>query len=132
MLKKIFNQKILIKEKSMEPTLKDGDFITMKKIFFKYKAKRFDLILFNFENRNYIKRVIGINNETIEALNGNILIDGVEIKEYYLTNKINFNFSKIKLKKDEIYVLGDNREMSKDSRVFGPVKIHNILSFYRV
>lgn len=132
MLKKIFYQKILIKEKSMEPTLKDGDFITMKKIFFKYKAKRFDLILFNFENRNYIKRVIGINNETIEALNGNILIDGVEIKEYYLTNKINFNFSKIKLKKDEIYVLGDNREMSKDSRVFGPVKIHNILSFYRV
>lgn len=132
MLKKIFNQKILIKEKSMEPTLKDGDFITLKKIFFKYKAKRFDLILFNFENRNYIKRVIGINNETIEALNGNILIDGVEIKEYYLTNKINFNFSKIKLKKDEIYVLGDNREMSKDSRVFGPVKIHNILSFYRV
>jgi len=132
MLKKIFNQKILIKEKSMEPTLKDGDFITMKKIFFKYKAKRFDLILFNFENRNYIKRVIGINNETIEALNGNILIDGVEIKEYYLTNKINFNFSKIKLKKDEIYVLGDNREMSKDSRTFGPVKIHDILSFYRV
>lgn len=132
MLKKIFNQKILIKEKSMEPTLKDGDFLTMKKIFFKYKVKRFDLILFNFENRNYIKRVIGINNETIEALNGNILIDGVEIKEYYLTNKINFNFSKIKLKKDEIYVLGDNREMSKDSRVFGPVKIHNILSFYRV
>ena len=132
MLKKIFNQKILIKEKSMEPTLKDGDFITLKKIFFKYKAKRFDLILFNFENRNYIKRVIGINNETIEALNGNILIDGVEIKEYYLTNKINFNFSKIKLKKDEIYVMGDNREMSKDSRVFGPVKIHNILSFYRV
>ena len=132
MLKKIFNQKILIKEKSMEPTLKDGDFITMKKIFFKYKAKRFDLILFNFENRNYIKRVIGINNETIEALNGNILIDGVEIKEYYLTNKINFNFSKIKLKKDEIYVLGDNREMSKDSRVFGPVKINNILSFHRI
>ena len=116
----------------MEPTLKDGDFITMKKIFFKYKVKRFDLILFNFENRNYIKRVIGINNETIEALNGNILINGVEIKEYYLRNKINFNFSKIKLKKDEIYVMGDNREMSKDSRVFGPVKINNILSFHRV
>ncbi len=132
MLKKIFYQKILIKEKSMEPTLKDGDFITMKKIFFKYKVKRFDLILFNFENRNYIKRVIGVKNETIESLNGNILINGVELKENYLRNKNNFNFPKIKLKKNEIYVLGDNRKISKDSRDFGPVKVKNILSFYRV
>tara|TARA_B100000900_G_C20502216_1_gene684266 strand:+ start:553 stop:951 length:399 start_codon:yes stop_codon:yes gene_type:complete len=132
MLKKILYQKIIIKEKSMEPTLKDGDTIAMKKIFFKYKAKRFDLILFNFENRNYIKRVIGVSNETIESSDGNIFINGVKIKEDYLINKIKFNFSKIKLKKDEIFVLGDHRKMSKDSRSIGPIKIDNVLSFHRV
>jgi len=129
--KNILKQKINIIDNSMEPTLKHGDFIVMRKIIFSYDPKRFDLISFKNNGMNLIKRVVGVRDEIIEISKGNLIINENLFKEDFIENKFNFNFSKTILKKDEVFVLGDNREFSKDSRNFGAIKIKNILSFYR-
>ena len=108
-----------------------GDFIVMRKIIFSYNPKRFDLISFENNGLNLIKRVVGVMDEIIEISKGNLIINENLFKEDFIENKFNFNFPKTILKKDEVFVLGDNREFSKDSRNFGPIKIKNILSFYR-
>tara|TARA_B100001250_G_C19195681_1_gene527158 strand:+ start:109 stop:507 length:399 start_codon:yes stop_codon:yes gene_type:complete len=129
--KNILKQKINIIDNSMEPTLKHGDFIVMRKIIFFYDPKRFDLISFKNNGMNLIKRVVGVKDEIIEISKGNLIINENLFKEDFIENKFNFNFPKTILKKDEVFVLGDNREFSKDSRNFGAIKIKNILSFYR-
>ena len=131
MLKNILKQKINITDKSMEPTFMHGDFIVMRKIIFSYDPKRFDLILFENKGINILKRVVGLKNEIIEISNGNLIINENLLKEDFNDSKFIFDFPKTILKKDEVFVLGDNREFSKDSRNFGAVKIKNILSFYR-
>ena len=132
MFKNILKQKINVIDKSMEPTLKHGDFIVMKKIFFSYKPKRFDVIYFKNNRINLIKRVVGVKNEIIEVSKGKLIINEKVVKEEFIENNYFYNFPKTILKKDEVFVLGDNREFSKDSRKFGAIKIKNILSFYRV
>ena len=132
MLKNILKQKINIIDKSMEPTLKHGDIIVMRKVIFSYDPKRFDLIYFKNNGINLLKRVIGLRNEVIEISKGNLIINENLLKEDFKDNKFNFDLPKTILKKDEVFVLGDNREFSKDSRNFGAIKIKNILSFYRL
>ncbi|MBA4715654.1 MAG: S26 family signal peptidase, partial [Chloroflexi bacterium] len=56
MFKNILKQKINIIDNSMEPSLKHGDFIVMRKIIFSYDPKRFDLIFFKNNGMNLIKR----------------------------------------------------------------------------
>ena len=131
MFKNILKQKINIIDNSMEPTIKHGDFIVMRKIIFSYDPKRFDLISFKNNGMNLIKRVVGVKDEIIEISKGNLIINENLFKEDFIENKFNFNFPKTILKNDEVFVLGDNREFSKDSRNFGAIKIKNILSFYR-
>ena len=106
-----------------------GDFIVMRKIIFSYNPKRFDLISFENNGLNLMKRVVGVKNEIIEVSNGNLIINENLIKEDFIENKFNFNFPKTILKNNEVFVLGDNREFSKDSRNFGAIKIKKILSF---
>ena len=132
MFKNILKQKINIIDNSMEPTIKHGDFIVMRKIIFSYNPKRFDLISFENNGLNLIKRVVGVKNEIIEVSNGNLIINENLIKEDFIENKFNFNFPKTILKNNEVFVLGDNREFSKDSRNFGAIKIKKILSFSRL
>lgn len=77
------------------------------------------------ENDNLIKRVIGLPGETVEIKNNNIYIDGKVLKDKYgygITN----DMEEITLDDDEYFVLGDNRTVSLDSRVFGAVKKQEI------
>ena len=131
MLKNLFNQKINIIEKSMEPSFLNGSSITMRKIIFFYKPKRFDIVHFKKNNKNLIKRVVGLSNETIQIKKGILIINGKRIPENYISSNYVFDFPEIVIGKDEIFLMGDSRKISIDSRKFGPIKIKNILSFYR-
>ena len=91
-----------------------------------------DVIYFKNNRINLIKRVVGVKNEIIEVSKGKLIINEKVVKEEFIENNYYYNFPKTILKKDEVFVLGDNREFSKDSRKFGAIKIKNILSFYRV
>ena len=132
MLKNLLIQKINILEKSMEPSLIHGSSIIMRKIILFYKPRRFDVVHFKKDGVNLIKRVVGLNNERIQIKNGELVINGNKISEKYIDNEYIYDFPEMVIGKDELFLMGDNRKISIDSRKFGPVKIKNILSIQRL
>ncbi len=109
---------------SMELTLIDGDNLIVDKLSYRFKdPERFDIVVFPYRynvNDIYIKRIIGLPGETVQILdNGDILINGEVLKEYYGRETIkdpNRASQPIELGDDEYFVLGDNRNNSRDSR----------------
>lgn len=109
---------------SMYPTLKGGEIMLLNKLG---KVDRFDIVVLKIdaENDNLIKRVIALPGETIEIKDSKIYINDEELKDNYGAGNT-YSIDKITLKDDEYYVLGDNRTISMDSRVFGPIKKDDI------
>ena len=71
-------------------------------------------------------------NERIQIKKGTLLINGNKISEEYTDDKYIYDFPEMIIGKNELFLMGDNRKISIDSRKFGPVKINNILSFQRL
>ncbi|MDE5055344.1 signal peptidase I [Niallia taxi] len=113
---------------SMYPTLNDHDYVLLNKVSYKIgKPKRFDIIMFTLpDNSVLIKRVIGLPGEKIELKNNNLYINGSVVKEPFLIEDTD-DFDSITIPVGEIFVMGDNRNHSTDSRVFGTIPILNIL-----
>lgn len=112
------NKLIIVNGNSMSPTLKDGDKVIYKKVD---KLNRFDIIVINYQNDIIIKRIYGLPGETIEIKNGIIYVNDKKIDDQYAYGNTNY-LTKITLEDDEYFVLGDNREISLDSRHIGPIK----------
>lgn len=99
---------------SMEPALSDGDTISINK---DYTLDRFDVVVFKFNDTTYVKRVIGLPNETVVYSNNKLYINDKLIEDPY--NDGNTEDFSITLKDGEFYCLGDNRAVSTDSRKLG-------------
>ncbi len=113
---------------SMYDTLKGNEIMLLNKLG---KIDRFDIVVLktDLEHDNLIKRVIALPGETIEIIHNEIYINGKKLEEkygFYSNAEYEMNTEKITLATDEYYCLGDNREISLDSRVFGPVKKSSI------
>lgn len=102
---------------SMNPTLTSGDIMILNKVA---KIDRFDIVVIKSDKTPdvLIKRVIGLPGETIEITDGDIYINGKLLKENYGKGNTS-DISRIKIPKGEYFVLGDNRPISADSRLFG-------------
>lgn len=113
---------------SMSTTLKDGDIMILNKIGIKSGIDRFDIVVVKTDNNYLIKRVIGLPNETISYQDEKLYINGKVIEDKYNLNYTE-DFEPVKLGSDEYFVMGDNRSISKDSRVseVGPIKKDKIL-----
>ena len=106
---------------SMESTLENGDDIIVEKFsYLTNNPERYDIIVFReSESVNYIKRVIALPGETIQITEGKIYINERAIFDAYVNAKMEdggIAEKPIKLGQDEYFVLGDNRNASKDSR----------------
>ena len=107
---------------SMVPTLEDGNQLVTDKITYRFREpERFDIIVFPHEpvNEFYIKRIIGMPGETVEiGEDGVIYINGEVLEENYGYGQTapQERTGEIVLGEDEYFVLGDNREVSLDSR----------------
>lgn len=121
---------------SMYPSLHDGDNLIVDKISYRFNdPERFDVIIFPFQDTKtfYIKRVIGLPGETVQIdYDGNIYINGEILEEDYGYETIlnpGLAADPITLDEDEYFVLGDNRNDSKDSRSteVGPVEEDDII-----
>lgn len=117
-------QRTIVDGESMMDTLKDRENLLVEKISYHFKnPERFDVIVFYPYGRDndeyYIKRVIGLPGETVQIIGSQIYINGKVLEEDYGKDPIEFAGTVEEpqtLGEDEFFVLGDNRDVSQDSR----------------
>ncbi|MDF2883321.1 MAG: signal peptidase bacterial type [Clostridiaceae bacterium] len=121
---------------SMNPTLNESDvyndrIIVEKLSTMRHDLKRGEVVIFKpYRNNNtlYIKRIIGLPNDIIEINNGFVYINGIKLNESYLqSNTLTEPKMEVHVPDDCIFVLGDNRSVSKDSRLLGSIPIENVV-----
>lgn len=118
-----------IEGNSMEIALHDQERIIIAKWGVKNNIGRYDIVILHKPDepgKSIIKRVIGLPEEIIEIRNGDVYINGKKLHEPYLPEEKDIMFRSINMKplliqEDHFFVIGDNRTVSQDSRVFGPV-----------
>ena len=116
-----------IKGNSMLPNLIPGTRHIGMKLNIYNNINRFDIVVINIDNKQIVKRIIGLENEIVEYKDNKLFINGECIKEDFLNN-IETNDLYIKLNDNEYYCLGDNRNSSRDSRYYGPIKKDMIIA----
>jgi len=130
-------QPFIVDGQSMLPNFHDKDYLITEKVSYRFsEPQRGDIIIFNppdAPNINYIKRIIGLPGETVEIKNSNVYINGKKLVEPYLaegtkTQTIDGKPFKITLESGQYFVMGDNRDRSRDCREIGSVERSNIIS----
>ena len=122
-------QPFFVRGESMHPSFGDKDYLIIDELSYRFdNPQRGEVIVFRFPqdpSQYYIKRIIGMPEETVEVKDGKVFIYnkdnplGKELRERYLEESTSGDM-KIKLDDNEYFVLGDNRDASSDSRRWGP------------
>ena len=123
--------RIRVESVSMQPTLFAGNFVVVNKLTYQFgEISRGDIIVFRYppdpKQEPYIKRVIGLPGDTIMVEGNEVLINGIRISEPYLATQTQQG-GKWTVPSDALFVMGDNRNNSSDSRAWGVVPIKNVL-----
>ena len=119
---------IKVQQKSMFPTLNPNDIMILDKIGLKLgNIERFDIVVIKHEKEYLIKRVIGLPGEIIEYKEGKLYVNGKQIPETFIRfNTADFKLEE-KIKDDNYFLVGDNRNNSTDSRTFGSINKKDIV-----
>ncbi|WP_207876602.1 signal peptidase I [Clostridium sp. HV4-5-A1G] len=126
--------RVVVSGPSMQPTFNNNDVIFIEKVSTEIGyINRGEIIVFNSHresNSNYIKRVIGIAGDKIRIKNSKVYLNGKLLSEDYLpkgtdteSNSINTEYI---VPNGYVFVLGDNRGNSTDSRILGPISVRDI------
>lgn len=114
---------------SMEPNLHTDQRLIIDKISYQfYEPERGDIVVVEIPTSEVplIKRVIAVAGERIEIKQGVVFINGVQLDEPYLTSIGSTNLKETLIPSEHVFVMGDNRPNSRDSRAFGAVDIYRI------
>ena len=114
---------------SMLPGIKDGDILRVQQLDEKTRTQlvRGDIIVFKYPadpTKRYVKRVIGLPGDQIEIKTGEVWLNGVKLVEPYVNPRLNLSQrsqAPVRVPARGYYVLGDNRDSSNDSRMWGAV-----------
>ncbi|MBI4317371.1 MAG: signal peptidase I [Chloroflexi bacterium] len=148
-------QNFKVEGRSMEPTLESGQYLLInkaaywhvdpgavgryvpvvrtmddKQMFVFGQPQRGDVIVFRYPkdlSRDFIKRVIALPGETVEVRQGVVYVNSKPLDEHYLLDRPNYFVERQVVPPDNYFVLGDNRNNSLDSHVWGMVPVENII-----
>lgn len=116
---------------SMEPNLHTSQRVVVEKVTYRFihGPRRGDVVVLNVPGQPdmLIKRVIGLPGETIEVRGGQVYIDGEPIQESWTVNPGGGDYGPLTIPPLHVFVMGDNRSASNDSRSFGPVSVDTII-----
>ncbi len=131
----VFIRMTVVEGDSMTNTLQDGEYLLIQDFF--YTPSRGDIVVVNdvtkesigkMYSKPLVKRVIGIGGDTVEIKDGVVSINGKAIDEPYIKEEMRPTDSlTVTLEENEVFVMGDNRNHSGDSRLIGPVDVRCIV-----
>ena len=133
-----------IRQQSMETTLEPDQYVLVDKLTPRFDTyKRGDIVVFNppeaWQQENgtpYIKRVIGVGGDVVEIRDGKVYVNDIELEEPYVYADENgdpqpttapLDQSRWTIPEGELFLMGDHRSNSADSRTFGPVDVDQVI-----
>ncbi len=123
-----------IPSESMLPTLKVNDYILVNRFIYKMALpSRGEIIVFHPPhvkdpaNTDFIKRVVALENDVVEVADGVLYLNGIPMDEPFIKEPIDADFPAYRVPKGHVFVMGDNRNNSDDSRYWGPLPLENIV-----
>jgi signal peptidase I len=115
---------------SMNPSLENGEYILVNKLAYKLGTPaRGDIVVFSFPldpTQDLIKRVIGLPGDSVAIENGKVLVNGLQLEEPYIAAAPYYNGA-WQVTEGSLFVLGDNRNESKDSHEWGLLPLGNVI-----
>ncbi len=125
-------QPFIVSGSSMVPTFEDKNYLIVDELSYHLgEPQRLDVVIFKYPKdttKFFIKRIIGLPNETVDIKGETVTItnkankEGFQIDQAFIKNPSNDEAMHFELGNDEYFVMGDNRNASSDSRYWGPVK----------
>jgi len=124
-------ERTVVLGQSMEPNLYQNQQLIIDKLSYRFHGPlRGDIVVVEVRNSDipYIKRVIGLAGEILEVRNNRVYIDGEVLSETYISEVMQGNFGPITIPDDHVFVMGDNRRSSRDSRTLGTIPVDDVLA----
>jgi signal peptidase I len=120
---------IRVDGESMTPTLQNEEYVFMERVTYWFsEPQRGDIVICHFPNseETYVKRVIGVGGDTLRVTDGVLYING-EANTDYFKDRMNRDMKELTVPEGYVFVMGDNRNNSTDSRVVGALSLDMIL-----
>jgi signal peptidase I len=135
LIKAFLFQAFYIPSESMVPTLQENDRVLVNKLSYRlHDVHRGDIVVFRAPEgqadgiEDLVKRVVGLPGETLEGRNGRVFVNGQVLQEDYLPEgTLSRTFGPLEIPPGTVFVMGDNRQSSKDSTAFGPIPEDDIV-----
>ncbi|WP_246258551.1 signal peptidase I [Kroppenstedtia pulmonis] len=114
---------------SMYPTFEGEELLIVNKWIYDVSTPDYgDIVVFHTaQQRDFIKRVIGLPGDQIAVREGQLFRNGKPVQEPYINEENQQNLHEVTVPKDHVFVMGDNRNYSRDSREIGPVHMKEVV-----